>query len=84
MKTATIPALRVEPELRHSAEDILYKGETLSSFVIESLRQGIKNRQLEQDFINKGLVSRDQAKADNEYYDAKEVLIELKSLLDHG
>ncbi len=44
MKTATIPALRVETELRHSVENILQENETLSSFVIESLRQGVKSR----------------------------------------
>jgi len=35
MKTATIPPLRVDPELRKSVENLLNKGETLSSFVID-------------------------------------------------
>ena len=33
MKTATFPAVRVKPELRQAAEEILQEGETLSSFV---------------------------------------------------
>lgn len=31
MKTATIPLLRIEPELRDVAEKVLPEGETLSS-----------------------------------------------------
>ncbi|TCF96440.1 prevent-host-death protein, partial [Paraburkholderia strydomiana] len=33
MKTATIPALRVEPELRRAAEEVLNDNESLSSFM---------------------------------------------------
>ena len=29
MKTATIPSLRVDPELRSAAEDVLVEGEAL-------------------------------------------------------
>ena len=44
MKTATIPALRVEPEVRQAAEALLEEGETLSAFVEKALRQQIANR----------------------------------------
>jgi hypothetical protein len=33
MKTANIPSLRVEPELRHAVETALHDDETLSSFM---------------------------------------------------
>ncbi len=33
MKTASIPSLRVEPELRRAAEAVLHEGESLSSFL---------------------------------------------------
>jgi hypothetical protein len=33
MKTATFPAVRVEPELREAAESVLSDGESLSAFV---------------------------------------------------
>jgi hypothetical protein len=33
MKTATIPSVRVEPELRAEVESLLSEGETLSQFV---------------------------------------------------
>jgi hypothetical protein len=44
MTTATIPSLRVEPELRTAAEDVLEEGETLSGFVEQSIRDGIQRR----------------------------------------
>jgi len=84
MKTATIPPLRVDPELRNLAQNSLRAGETLSSFVIESLKAGIKNRQLKQEFISRGLASRLDAKATSEYYDADDVLDELKQMLDNA
>ena len=45
MKSATIPSLRVAPELRTAAEDVLEEGETLSSFVEQSIRDGVLERE---------------------------------------
>jgi len=84
MKTATIPPLRVDPKLRRSAESLLNKGETLSSFVIDSIKDSIKNRQLKKEFIDRGLQSRDKSRASGEYYDADSVLKELKAMLDNA
>jgi hypothetical protein len=44
MKSATFPSVRVDPELRKAAEDVLFEGETLSSFVERSIRQSIEHR----------------------------------------
>ncbi len=84
MKTATIPSLRVEPELRHAAESVLHNGETLSSFVVQSLRANIKRRRLQQEFIARGLASRDAARQTGEYFEAEEVLRELDDMLSHA
>ena len=81
MKTATIPALRVEPELREAAQSVLANGETLSSFVEESLRANIERRLHSQAFIARGLASRDEAKISQEYYSAESVLAELGEML---
>ena len=51
MKTATIPSLRVESELRDAAESVLQNGESLSSFVEQSIRASIERRQTQQAFI---------------------------------
>ena len=81
MKTATIPALRVEPKLREEAQSVLTSGETLSSFVEESLKANIERRKYQQDFIARGLASRDEAKRTGEYYSAESVLSELADML---
>lgn len=82
MKTATIPALRVEPKLREAAQSVLSDGETLSSFVEESLRTNIERRLHQQAFIARGLASREEAKKTQEYYSVESVLAELDEILD--
>jgi hypothetical protein len=80
MKTATIPSLRVEPELRKAAESVLRDGESLSAFVEQAIRENITNRQMQAEFIARGLVSREQAKRDNEYYSPEQLLQELDAM----
>ena len=82
MKTATIPALRVEPALREAAQSVLAADETLSSFVEESLKANIERRLHNQAFIARGLVARDEAKTTQEYYSAESVLAELTNMLN--
>lgn len=81
MKTSTIPALRVEPQLREAVESVLSDGETLSSFVEEALKANVARRQYQQDFIARGLVSAAMAKQNQEYYSSEEVLAELQAML---
>jgi predicted transcriptional regulator len=80
MKSATIPSLRVDPELRHAAESVLQAGETLSSFVEQSLRINIDHRRAQQAFIARGLAARDEAQRTGEYFTADEVLRELDEM----
>jgi len=81
MKTATMPALRVQPELRQAAEEILRPGETLSAFVEDSLRRNVEFRRTQQEFISRGLASRDAAKKTGVYVSSEEVLQELDDIL---
>lgn len=80
MKTATIPSLRVEPELRQAAESVLQHGESLSSFVEQSIRANIERRQVQQEFIARGLAARDEARQTGEYFAAEDVLRELDDM----
>jgi hypothetical protein len=73
-KTATIPSLRVDPEPRHAAENVLREGETLASFV------GIDHRRAQQVLIARGLASRDAAQRTGEYFTAEEILRELDEM----
>jgi len=81
MKTASIPSLRVDPELRHAAESVLREGETLSSFVEQSLRANIERRRVQQEFVARGLASRDEARRTGEYVPAEDVLREMDDML---
>ncbi len=44
MKTSTIPSVRVSPELRQAAEEVLQTGETLSGFVEAAVRRNVEFR----------------------------------------
>jgi len=82
MKTATFPSLRVEPELRQAAEQVLHEGESLSSFVEQSIREGIERRTLQREFIARGLRSRDDARRSGVYVGADAVIGRLETMLD--
>lgn len=80
MKTASIPSLRVAPELRESAERVLREGETLSSFVETAIRDEIYQRESQAEFIRRGLAARDEAERTGEYFSAESVLDELDEI----
>jgi predicted transcriptional regulator len=82
MKTATIPSVRVEPELRAEVESLLGKGETLSEFVETSVRASVQRRRVQAEFIARGLRSRDEAHRTGEYVDADVVIAQLQRKLD--
>lgn len=81
MKTATLPSLRVAPELRKSAEAVLQEGETLSAFVENAVRAQVSLRQSQDAFIARGLASRDKAAASGHYMSSAAVLKKLESKL---
>lgn len=84
MKTATIPSLRVEPELRAAAESVLKEGETLSAFVEESLRRQIDYRKTQTEFIARGLRAREEAKRTGVYYSSEDVLNMMRKKLENA
>lgn len=81
MKSATFPSLRVDPALRQAAESVLQEGETLSSFVEQSVRAQIHQRQQHEAFLRRGLASREAARVSGRYVDADEVLKGLEARL---
>ena len=81
MKSATIPPLRVTPELRQDAESVLRDGESLSSFVEESLRRQVERRKMQNEFIARGLASGETAKSTGRYASKDEVMDSLHSIL---
>lgn len=82
MKTATIPSVRIEPELRAEIEAALAEGETLSEFVEASVRAGVERRRVQAEFVARGLWSRDEARRTGRYVEADVVVDALQRKLD--
>lgn len=80
-KTSTIPPLRVNEEVRAAAEAALMEGETLSGFVLEAIQFNIQRRAMQQEFVARGLVARDEARRTGQYVSAEEVLAGLDKTL---
>jgi len=81
MKTATFPSLRVDPALRQAAEDVLTEGESLSSFVEQSIRDSIQRRQAQREFIERCTKSRERARRTGAYVPAEDVVKRLQKKL---
>lgn len=81
MKTATLPPLRVEPELRKSALRVLHPGETLSAFVEEAVQLSIERRQSQAEFLARGIASGEKARETGKYVSASNVLKKLEKRL---
>lgn len=77
MKIATLPSLRVDPELREAAEAALEEGESLSGFIEASVRESIERRRVRAEFIARGLASREEARRTGAYVSADSVVAEL-------
>lgn len=82
MKSATLPPLRVDSELRAAVEAVLKEGETLSGFVLEAVRLNIERRDAQREFVARGLAAREEARSTGEYISSADVLKRLdKSLV---
>nr|WP_315188682.1 YlcI/YnfO family protein [uncultured Albidiferax sp.] len=82
MKTATFPSLRVEPALRQAAESVLRDGETLTSLIETAMREAIHRRQVQAEFLARGLQAGEDARSTGSYYSAASVHSELQRRLD--
>jgi predicted transcriptional regulator len=84
MKTSTIPSVRVEPELRKQLEKVLQAGETLSSFVETSVRETVRRRMEQAEFVKRGVASLELARRSGEYVEAEAVVAKLQARLDRA
>lgn len=82
MKTASIPSIRVEPELRTEVESLLADGETMSQFVEASVRAAVQRRRHQAEFIARGLRSLKDAHRSGDYVDADVAVDALQRKLD--
>ncbi|MEN2472893.1 YlcI/YnfO family protein [Burkholderia sp. GS2Y] len=82
MKTTAFPSVHVEPELLAAAKRVLCDGETLSSFVEQSIRESVERRRFQSEFIARGIASRDKAMRTGQYVSSSDVLERLERRLD--
>jgi hypothetical protein len=80
MKTATLPTVRVLPEIRAQAEALLEDGESLSMFIEESLRRQITQRQSEREFLARGMAAGVRARETGVTISAEDSLARLRAL----
>jgi hypothetical protein len=82
MKTATLPAVRVTPQVRALAESVLKDGETLSMFVEDSVRKQAQMREEDREFYARGMRASAMVKAGTmKTYSVDEVMDGLRAIL---
>lgn len=84
MKSAAIPSVRVEPELRDQIERVLGDGESVSAFVETAVREGVQRRLDQAEFVNRGLASLASARESGQSIDTDAALRRLESRLDQA
>jgi len=82
MKSAVIPQIRVEPELRAQLEAVLRQDESLSSFVEASVRSAVEFRRVQDDFHARGEAAWQEFLRTGESVPADQVLAKLQTKLD--
>ena len=81
MKTASLPVVRVSPELRMAAELALRPNETLSKLMEQSLEQFIAHRRADDDFLARGLRAGAKARKSGRTVSAAAALVRLEGKL---
>ena len=82
MKTAVIPQIRVEPELRAELEAVLERGETLTEFVEATVRKAIAFRRVQTAFHARAQAASEEYHRTGVSVPVEQVLGRLQSKLD--
>ncbi|MEJ7138298.1 YlcI/YnfO family protein [Amphibiibacter pelophylacis] len=82
MKTASLPPVRVAPELRRDLESVLQQGETLSQLVECAVRSVVEQRRHHAEFVRRGLASIQDAQRTGSSIPAETVLAGLEARLE--
>lgn len=81
MNNTILPPLRVDSALHTAAEAVLQEGKNLSGFVLRAACLEIERRETQRNFIARGLLARDEAKASGQYVSSGEILKRLDESL---
>ena len=81
MKTATIPPVRVEPAFREEMERSLQGGESLASLVETAVRNEVRRRQTQAEFVRRGMAAIERTATAGDGVPAQEMLARLETKL---
>ncbi len=81
MKTATLPPIRVAPDLRQELEGVLEQGETLSQFVESAVRSVVERRKHQAEFVRRGIAAIEQTQRSGTGIPAEQVVARLEAKL---
>lgn len=81
MRSTSLPAVRITPELKLQLEGVLAEGETVSALVERAVRGEIERRVLEEEFHRRGFEAIARVEAGGGHLTAEEVLGKLESKL---
>lgn len=81
MKTATLPPVRIAPQLRDDIEQALQEGETLTALVETAVRSEIARRQEQAEFVRRGLMAIERTEAAGDGVPAQSVIAKLEAKL---
>lgn len=82
MKTAILPQVRVEPQLRADLEGVLREGETLSDFLVTTVRQAVEYRRMQAELVARADAAWSRFQQTGAGVPAAEVMAELRVRLE--
>ena len=82
MKTAILPQVRVEPQLRADLESVLREGETLSDFLESTVRQAVDYRRMQAEFDGRADAAWARYQQTGEGVPAEEVVAQMRGRLE--
>ena len=84
MRTATFPAVRTTPENRALVESVLRPGETLSTFIEESLQERARWRKEDQVFYARAMEAAKRIRAGGKTYTLDETIASLRKQIQNA
>lgn len=84
MRTATFPAVRTTPENRALVESVLRPGETLSTFIEETLYLKAQRRKEDEAFYARGMEAANRIRAGGKTYTLDETIAGLRAQIQRA
>jgi len=81
MKTATLPPVRIAPQLREEIEQSLGDGETLAALVEKAVRSEVARRREQAEFVQRGLAAIERTVVAGDGVPAEAVIAKLEARL---